>query len=203
MGFGFLRVLNDDFVAPGRGFDTHPHGEMEIVSIPLSGSLRHKDSEGNETVIHQGEIQIMSAGSGVSHSEYNNSSEEEVNFLQVWVLPEKRGIPPRYDQASFDPEGRRNCFQTIVSPLDKNSEGIKINQQSYFSLIDLEEEKNATYQAFQQGHGAYVFIIDGKVDVCGEVLSHRDAIGVEEFDSIPMVAKTDSRLLVIEVPMSI
>lgn len=201
MGFGLLRVLNDDQVLPNKGFDTHPHRDMEIISVPLSGALRHKDSEGNETVIRHGEVQLMSAGTGVFHSEHNNSGHEAVNLLQIWVTPEKRGIAPRYDQRKFELDKRKNRFQTVVSPLDKNGEGIKINQQAYFSLIDLDSNKNANYEVNEPGHGTYIFVLGGEVEIGAETLLSRDAIGIEGTDSIPIVAKKDSQLLLIEVPM--
>lgn len=202
MGFGLLRVLNDDQIAPSKGFDTHPHKDMEIVSIPLSGALKHKDSEGNETVIQPSEVQLMSAGTGVFHSEYNNSNNEPVSLLQIWVKPEKLGIQPRYDQKKFELEDRRNKFQTVVSPLDKDGEGIKINQQAYFSLIDLDRNKNAGYTINELGHGTYIFVVDGEIAVGDETLQTRDAIGIENTQSIPISAKKDSQVLLIEVPMA-
>ncbi len=202
MGFGLLRVINDDRVAPGMGFGTHPHRDMEIVSIPLSGALEHKDSQGNETVIRNGEVQLMSAGTGVTHSEYNHSKEEEVNFLQIWVLPEKLGISPRYDQKSFDIEKRRNQFQTVVSPLDKSEEGVKINQQAYFALADLDGDKSVEYPLRENGHGAYIFVLEGEVEVGGTVLQRRDALSLEDTNKFSVSAKKESKVLVIEVPMA-
>lgn len=201
MGFGLLRVLNDDVVEPLRGFDTHPHRNMEIVSIPLSGSLRHKDSEGNEAVIRSGEVQLMSAGTGVLHSEFNDSDQDLVNFLQVWVLPERLNIAPRYDQQEFPEAGRKNQFQLVVSPLDTNADGVKINQQAYFSLSNLEAGNRLYYNFHNLNHGAYIFVFKGAVDVSGESLQTRDAIGIHHASVIELKATSNARLLVIEVPM--
>ena len=202
MGFGLLRVLNDDVVEPTRGFETHPHKNMEIVSIPLSGALRHKDSEGNKTVIQSGEVQLMSAGTGVLHSEFNDSDSETVNFLQIWVQPEKLNIAPRYDQDSFPEDGRKNQLQLVVSPMDKNEKGIKINQQAYFSLLDLDEDHGLSYKLKNRDHGVYVFVLEGSVKVEDKSLEARDAIGVSESSSFEISATNDSKLVFIEVPMS-
>lgn len=201
MGFGLLRVLNDDQVAPSEGFGTHPHQNMEIVSIPLTGSLQHKDSEGNQTVIQHGEVQLMSAGTGVLHSEYNHSNQEEVNFLQIWVIPEKLGIKPRYDQKKFSKEGRKNTFQRIVSPIGSNEGGVKINQQAYFSLIDLDIGNSAAYKLHDQSNGVYLFVLNGELSIEGEMLQGRDALGIEGVEKITIQALADAQALLIEVPM--
>ncbi len=202
MGFGLLRVLNDDVVEPTRGFDTHPHQNMEIVSIPLSGSLRHKDSEGNKTVIRKDDVQLMSAGTGVLHSEFNDSDQDLVNFLQIWILPEKLEIRPRYDQGEFSEKERKNQLQLVVSPLDKDADGIKINQQAYFSLLDLDKEHGLSYKLYHPDHGVYLFVIEGSVQIDHENLKTRDAIGIHESSSFEISASIDSKLLFIEVPMS-
>ena len=201
MGFGLLRVLNDDFVAPGMGFDTHPHKDMEIISIPLKGSLHHKDSQGHEQIIKHGEVQLMSAGTGVLHSEYNASTTEEVNFLQIWIIPEKKGTPPRYDQQKFHKIERSGKFQTIVSPLSSNEEGIKINQQTYFSLIDLKECEKVTYEKKKINNGIYLFLIEGQVEIDSTLLDQRDALGLMNTDILNIESKSDSNLLMIEVPL--
>ena len=202
MGFGLLKVLNDDTIAPGAGFGTHPHKNMEIITVPINGSLKHKDSEGNEKVIQHGEVQLMSAGTGVSHSEYNGSQKEEINLLQIWVSPEKIGIQPRYDQKKFDVEKRKNQFQTIVSPIDSKEGGVKINQQAYFSLIDLECDRRVTYSLQNKKNGVYIFIIDGQAAIADTVLSQRDAIGIEESQNIDISSLEDSQILLLEVPMN-
>lgn len=199
--FGLLRVLNDDIVQPGEGFGTHPHDNMEIVSIPLSGALAHKDSTGNEHVINTGDVQIMSAGSGLYHSEYNASQKEEVNFLQIWVFPKERDIQPRYDQKTFSKAERKNKFQAVVSP-EKNSSSLWINQDSYFSLADIEAGKEITYNINKKGNGVYLFVISGSVEAAGTNLDKRDGIGIVDTDKITVSAKENSEILVIEVPMS-
>ncbi len=199
--FGLLRVLNDDIVQPGEGFGTHPHDNMEIVSIPLSGALAHKDSTGNEHVINTGDVQIMSAGSGLYHSEYNASQKEEVNFLQIWVFPKERDIQPRYDQKTFSKAERKNKFQAVVSP-EKNSSSLWINQDSYFSLADIEAGKEITYNINKKGNGVYLFVISGSVEAAGTNLDKRDGFGIEDTDKITVSAKENSEILVIEVPMS-
>lgn len=199
--FGLLRVLNDDIVQPGEGFGTHPHDNMEIVSIPLSGALAHKDSTGNEHVINTGDVQIMSAGSGLYHSEYNASQKEEVNFLQIWVFPKERDIQPGYDQKTFSKAERKNKFQAVVSP-EKNSSSLWINQDSYFSLADIEAGKEITYNINKKGNGVYLFVISGSVEAAGTNLDKRDGFGIEDTDKITVSAKENSEILVIEVPMS-
>ncbi|RPI12797.1 MAG: pirin family protein [Ignavibacteriae bacterium] len=198
--FGLLRVLNDDIVAPGMGFGEHPHDNMEIVSIPLKGELAHKDSEGHEKVIYTNDVQIMSAGSGLTHSEYNHSKENEVNFLQIWVFPKERNIKPRYDQKTFSPEKRKNIIQTVVSP-EKNNGTLWINQDAYFSLSKLDAGKELTYNIERNGNGLYVFVIEGEIETSGEKLSKRDAIGLEDIENVDIKAVSGSEILLIEVPM--
>lgn len=202
LGFGLLKVLNDDQVEPSKGFETHPHRDMEIVSIPLSGSLRHKDSVGNEILIAPGDVQIMSAGTGVQHSEFNGSDTETVHFLQIWVMPEKRGIHPRYEQKFFSHLERKNKFQTIVSPLNTSDEGVKINQQCYFSLVDLEPNKIITYNYNLSNNGIFVFNLSGSAKIENQTLMDRDAIAIENADQIDIKALEQTSLLIIEVPMS-
>ncbi|RED97055.1 pirin family protein [Marinoscillum furvescens] len=199
INFGALRVLNDDIVQPGMGFGTHPHDNMEIVSIPLSGDLEHQDSTGNTEVIRTGDVQIMSAGSGITHSEYNHSKSDPVNFLQIWVLPKERDITPRYQQITFDPAQRKNKLQTVVAPDDDRA--LWINQDAWFSLADLSQDKSLTYQTRQKGNGIYTFVIAGEVKVNEAKLESRDALGVTSLDEIGITATTDAQLLIIEVPM--
>jgi redox-sensitive bicupin YhaK (pirin superfamily) len=199
--FGMLRVLNDDTVAPGKGFGEHPHDNMEIVTIVLKGSLEHKDSMGNSSVIRAGEVQIMSAGTGITHSEFNASKTEEVQFLQIWVFPMERNIKPRYDQKFFQPDFRRNRFDCIVSP-DGTNESMWINQDAYFSLGRYARGIHATYKVKKAGNGVYIFLISGKVSVVGKTLDERDAIALTETDKVSFVPATESEILVIEVPMN-
>jgi redox-sensitive bicupin YhaK (pirin superfamily) len=198
--FGLLRVLNDDVVEPGMGFGTHPHDNMEIVSIPLEGALAHKDSTGNEHLINSGDVQIMSAGSGLYHSEYNASDKDEVNFLQIWVFPKKRDIEPRYEQKTFDAEDRKNKFQTVVSP--QKNDALWINQDAYFSLGQLDKSTTANYDIKHTGNGLYIFVLNGSVDLAGEKLGKRDAVGLEDLNSVEIKALENSELLLIEVPMN-
>lgn len=199
MNFGLLRVLNDDIVTPSMGFGTHPHENMEIISIPLSGSLRHQDSMGNKHIISIGEVQIMSAGSGISHSEYNNSSSEDVNFLQIWVLPKKRNITPRYYQKVFDEGNRKNRFQLLVSP-ENSEETVLINQDAWFSLADIEAEKQAAYEKNDKKNCVYFFVIEGNVKIEGHEIKRRDGLGLIDGETYPVFAQTKTQLLVIEVP---
>ncbi len=197
--FGALRVLNDDQVAGGQGFGTHPHDNMEIISIPLQGDLEHKDSTGRNEVIKQGDVQIMSAGTGISHSEFNHNRDKDVHFLQIWVFPKERDIEPVYGQKTFLPEDRINKWQTVVSPTDKSA--LWINQDSTFSLANLEEGTELEYEVKQPGNGVYFFVLNGEVEAAGEKLDSRDAVGVSEVDSFKVKAGSKAEVLAIEVPM--
>jgi redox-sensitive bicupin YhaK (pirin superfamily) len=200
MGFGVLRVLNDDIVEPGMGFGTHPHENMEIVSIPLAGCLRHDDSMGNEHIISTGEVQIMSAGTGITHSEYNNSDTEPVNFLQIWVLPKERNITPRYDQRVFDPQDRVGQFQLLVSP-DGASKSVLINQDAWFSMADIGGGDSVPYELSDSANGVYLFVIDGDLVADSTALSKRDGLGVIGCRRIDCKASSAATVLCIEVPM--
>ncbi len=199
--FGLLRVINDDIVKPSMGFGTHPHENMEIISIPLTGSLRHQDSMGNKHVITAGEVQVMSAGSGLTHSEYNNSDNDDVNFLQIWVFPKEKNISPRYGQRYFDSADRQNRFQVLVSP-QATAEEIWINQDACFSMADLEAGKQTTYQKRFNDNGVYFFVIEGKVEVDGNSIERRDGLGLVKGENFSVRADSASQLLAIEVPMS-
>lgn len=199
MNFGLLRVLNDDSVAAGRGFGAHPHDNMEIISIPLEGDLEHQDNMGNKTVIKSNDVQIMSAGTGVVHSEYNPSREDAVKFLQIWVFPKERNIKPRYAQKTFAPADRENKLQVVVSP--EHEEAVWINQDAYFSLGKFEAGKTVDYEIQKNGNGAYIFVLDGKVEVAGEVYDKRDAVGVWDTDKVNIKAAENANFLVIDVPM--
>ncbi len=200
MGFGALRVINDDSVAPGMGFGTHPHRDMEIISIPLSGALEHKDSVGNSSVIKHGEVQIMSAGTGIAHSEYNASKTDAVKFLQIWVLPEKMGVTPRYEQKVFSAEERKNKLSMVVSP-DGRQGSVMINQKAFFSLVDLDEKNEVTYGPQIKGQGVYVFILDGMVKVNGKDFSSRDGVGLTDVSEVKLHASTAAKILLMEVPL--
>lgn len=201
--FGLLRVLNDDFIAPSMGFGKHPHDNMEIVTIPLKGALKHKDSMQHEGVIRPGEVQVMSAGSGLEHSELNASASEETNILQLWVFPEKKDVKPRYDQKLFDEAAKTNTFLTVVSPADDNDgNALWIHQQAYFNLGNFSEGSAGSYRLANAEHGVYVFVIEGSIRVADEELHKRDAIGIRELEHIRIESLTDSKLLLIEIPMN-
>ncbi len=200
MNFGALRVLNDDLISAGMGFSTHPHKTMEIITIPLRGALRHKDSTGMEGVIRAGDVQVMSAGTGISHSEFNHSQTEELSLLQIWVIPNKEGTPPRYQQAAFGEDGRQNRFQSIASGF--GTEGsLEILQKGEISLAHLEAGKTLTYQRKDPANGVYIFTVEGGVNVDGETLVRRDAIGIEQPGDIAISAAQASQLVVLEVPL--
>ncbi|MEZ7894014.1 MAG: pirin family protein [Polaribacter sp.] len=199
MNFGMLRVLNDDVVQPEMGFGTHPHRNMEIISIPISGALSHKDSIGNKRSIEVGEVQVMSAGTGLKHSEFNDSKTAAVNFLQLWIVPEIENITPYYNQKIFEALERKNKFQVLVSPKDKQVVGsLPINQQGYISMIDLDKGFETAYNL---KNGAYFFLIEGEVLIEDENLEKRDAIGIIEKEKVYIKANKSSKLLIIDVPM--
>jgi len=200
--FGALRVLNDDFVKAGAGFPTHPHDNMEIVTIPLKGTIAHKDNSGGQGTIAVGDVQIMSAGTGVQHSEFNASKTEDLNLFQVWVFPKKRNIKPRYDQKTFLPDGRKNKWQTVVSPNEATG-GLWINQDAVFALSDLEAGKTIAYQNRFTGNGVYLVIIEGEIEVAGQKLFNRDSIAITETESFEIKATENSKLLAIEIPMKL
>lgn len=199
--FGALRVLNDDTVAPGEGFGTHPHDNMEIVSIALEGALRHGDSMGNMQVLRPGEIQVMSAGTGITHSEMNASATEPVKFLQIWVLTDAQGHTPRYNQLELAP-ARRNELRTIVAPEGRGDEHVGwIHQDAWFSTLDLDKDHTVEYRMKTPGHGAYVFVIEGNVKLADEELGPRDGVGITDTDGFLIKGDMDARVLIIEVPM--
>lgn len=203
MHFGVLRVLNDDIVAPGRGFGTHPHDNMEIISIPLSGDLEHKDSMGNTTVIKQGDIQVMSAGTGIQHSEYNKNQDKDVRFLQIWLFPNQGNVTPRYDQLSLDTEKMKNKLLQVLSP-HADDEGVWIHQEAWFSLGHLDKDFKTTYTLKNKDkNGVYAFVIDGDVTVNGQSLNKRDGLGIWSVDKLDISADSNARLLLMEVPMTL
>jgi hypothetical protein len=200
--FGALRVLNDDSIAPSMGFDTHPHENMEIITIPLFGDLEHKDSMGNSGVIRNGEIQVMSAGSGIQHSEFNKNSDKEVKVLQIWVFPNKKDVEPRYDQLSIKDLEKKNDLFQILSP-DKNDSGSWIHQEAWFHMGNLKSGWESKYTLKGKKHGVYIFVISGKIIVENQELNIRDGLGVTEASSIKINVKEDSQILLMEVPMQL
>lgn len=200
--FGALRVLNDDEVAPGRGFGTHPHDNMEIVSIPLAGDLEHKDSMGNVTVIKQGDVQAMSAGTGIFHSEYNKNSDQEVKFLQIWIFPKERNITPNYSQITLNEGKLNNQLAQILSPSTED-EGVAINQDAWFHLGNLEPGTQLSYTVKKPGNGVYAFVIEGNLNIAGQDLETRDGFGIWETNQLNITATSNARLLLMEVPMNL
>jgi len=198
--FGVLRVLNDDIVTAGEGFGTHPHDNMEIISIPLRGDLEHKDSMGNHGVINAGEIQVMSAGTGIFHSEYNKNKDKDINFLQIWVFPNKKNVTPRYDQISLADIEKPNEFYQILSP-NPNDQGVWIHQNAWFHIGEFSEDWEGEYELKDKANGVYFFVIEGDVIVAGYELSKRDGLGVSETASIKISTSTQTKLLVMEIPM--
>ena len=199
--FGALRVLNDDTVAPSMGFGKHPHDNMEIISIPLEGALEHEDNTGTKAVIRKGEVQVMSAGSGIVHSEKNKSHREAAKFLQIWIIPDKRNVSPRYDQKVFEDLTTENVLHTIVSPIGSNDAGVQIHQDAWLSFAKLKQGHTLTYDLKKAAGGLYVFVIDGTIKFQDAKLESRDALTVTDFDSTDITADTNAEVLLIEVPM--
>ncbi|MES2527319.1 MAG: pirin family protein [Bdellovibrionota bacterium] len=198
MGFGALRVINDDYIAPAKGFGSHPHRDMEIITIPLQGTLQHRDSEGNSKKITKGEVQIMSAGTGIFHSEYNASDSEDVRLFQIWVMPKKYSVQPRYDQKNY--ELKDNELTLVVSPTGEGT-AVGINQDAYFSLGRFTKGNKISYDVKGAGNGVFAFVISGTMTVNGQELKARDGVGISETDSLNLTANEDSEILLMEVPM--
>lgn len=202
MHFGVLRVLNDDTVSAGKGFGTHPHDNMEIISIPLEGDLEHKDSMGNTTVIRNGDVQVMSAGTGIQHSEYNKNQDQAVKFLQIWVFPNKRNVTPRYDQITLKAEDRKNKLQQILSP-NADDAGVWIHQDAWFHLGQLEQGQTVEYNVKKKGNGVYAFVLSGSATIQDQALSTRDGLGIWDVDKISLKADSNLEILLMEVPMAL
>lgn len=198
--FGALRVLNDDIIQGGMGFGTHPHDNMEIVTIPLKGDLEHKDSMGNSAVIREGDIQVMSAGTGVQHSEYNNSPDKEINLFQLWLFPNKQNVKPRYDQLPIRSLHQKNEFFQILSP-SANDQGVWIHQDAWMHILDADQDQSFDYVLQSPENGVYLIVIEGEVEVNNQTLFRRDAIGIWETDKLTIKTKTDAELLLVQVPM--
>lgn len=200
--FGMLRVLNDDVVQPKMGFGTHPHQNMEIISIPLKGALSHKDNMGNKRAIEVGEVQVMSAGTGLTHSEFNDSITDEVNFLQLWIIPEEMSVKPNYEQREFPLEAKRNQLQTVVAPKDKlEGDALPISQQAYIYRTALDRGHSIDLKLKSEQNGLYIFVVEGEIKVADHSLSNRDAIGVTETSQVSIIPHENSELIIIEVPM--
>lgn len=202
MNFGVLRVLNDDIIKGGRGFSTHPHDNMEIVTIPLSGDLEHKDNMGNSSVIKQGDVQCMSAGTGIYHSEFNANKDQEVKLLQIWLFPNKRDVTPRYGQISPGINGRRNKWQQVVSP-SQHDDGVWLHQDTWFNLGDLDADTKHEYKVHLPANGVYAFIISGSAKVAGITLNERDGMGMWDRPTFTVEPNTRTEILLMEVPMKL
>ena len=198
--FGMLRVLNDDTVAAGMGFGTHPHDNMEIITIPLEGDLAHKDSMGNTEVIKTGDVQVMSAGTGIQHSEFNPNADQHTKLFQIWVFPKYRNVTPRYQQITLDVTEQKNNFAQILSP-SADDAGVWIYQDAWFYLADFDKGFSKTYSINKEGNGIYVFVISGTITVNGQELETRDGVGIWEFNNLEFVATSDSKFLLMEIPM--
>lgn len=201
MNFGVLRVLNDDTVEAGMGFGKHPHDNMEIISIPLEGDLEHKDSMGNVSVIKHGDIQVMSAGTGIFHSEYNKNDDQSVKFLQIWVIPNRKNVAPRYDQITLDIADRHNKLQQVLSP-NADDEGVWIYQNAWFHLGAFDKGVSKEYNIKAKGNGVYAFILKGDVTINNQKLKSRDGFGIWNVDKLSIKADTDTEFLLMEVPMT-
>lgn len=200
--FGALRVLNDDVVEAGKGFGKHPHDNMEIISIPLEGDLEHKDSIGNTAVIKEGDVQVMSAGTGVFHSEYNKNENKPVKFLQIWVFPNKQNVEPRYDQISLENIEKKNELFQILSP-NADDQGVWIHQDAWFHLGKLDSGMETEYKIKKDGNGVYIFVLEGEIEANGEKLCKRDGSGIWNTDSVGLKTKSDSKILLMDVPMTL
>ncbi len=200
MNFGVLRVLNDDMVSEAKGFGTHPHNNMEIISIPLEGDLQHMDNMGNSAVIRQGDVQVMSAGTGIQHSEYNKNPDKPVKFLQIWMFPNKQNVEPRYDQISLKDIERKNALYQILSP-NNEDQGVWVHQDAWFHLGDFDADFSETYTLKKKSNGIYIFVLDGEVIINNQSLGKRDGYGIWEVDGFTLESKKRSKVLVMEVPM--
>ena len=200
LNFGVLRVLNDDLIDPGRGFETHPHDNMEIITIPLEGELAHKDSMGNEFVIKTNDIQVMSAGTGVYHSEFNPNNDQHAKILQIWIFPNKRGVEPRYEQVSYNPEAMKNNWQQLISP-NKEDSGSWIHQDAWINRGIFDSDLTTSYKIKRSGNGVYLFVIDGEILINDTVLAKRDAIGIWNTDDFEITVNESCDILLLDVPM--
>jgi len=198
--FGMLRVLNDDTIAAGMGFGTHPHDNMEIITIPLEGDLAHKDSMGNGTIIKSGDIQVMSAGTGIQHSEFNPNHDQHTKLFQIWLFPKYRNVEPRYQQITLDQSLQKNDFAQILSP-NPDDAGVWIHQDAWFYLSDFDADFSKKLSLKKEGNGFYIMNIEGEIEINGEKLERRDAAGIWETNEIEIKANSSSKFLVMEVPM--
>lgn len=200
MNFGVLRVMNDDIIAAGMGFGTHPHDNMEIITIPLEGDLAHKDSMGNAATIKTGDVQVMSAGTGIRHSEFNPNEDQQTKLFQIWVFPKYKNVVPRYQQITLNTAAQENNFAQILSP-DPEDEGVWIYQDAWFFLANFDKDFSKTYTIKKEGNGLYVFVISGNIAIDGQDLETRDGLGIWDFSSLEIKANTNAKFLLMEIPM--
>ena len=200
--FGVLRVLNDDTIAGGRGFGTHPHDNMEIITIPLEGALEHKDNMGNGSIINAGDVQVMSAGTGIQHSEFNANKKDDVRLFQIWLFPREKDVTPRYEQLSIKGVAKHNEFYQILSP-SADDQGVWIHQDAWFNLGQFDKGLKPTYNIKKKGNGVYLMVVDGSIEINGETLNQRDAIGIWDVDEVSLTTTADARILLLEVPMTV
>lgn len=201
--FGALRVLNDDTVAGGKGFGTHPHDNMEIVSIPTFGDLEHRDNMGNVQVIKQGDVQAMSAGTGIMHGEKNKNSDKPVRFFQIWIIPKTKNVEPRYDQKSFTEKDKHNKLLRVVSPVGSDDETVKIHQDAWFSIGKLDKDRTVSYELQKKDNAVYAFVIEGSVKINDQLLQRRDGLGILETERFDITADSDAEILLMEVPVTL
>ena len=202
MHFGVLRVLNDDTIAPAMGFPTHPHDNMEIITIPLEGDLEHKDNMGNGTIIKNGDIQVMSAGTGITHSEFNANKGDYCKLLQIWLFPNKRNVSPRYDQIAIRSLAKVNSLYQVLSP-NKDDDGVWIHQNAWFNIGEYDKPTTETYSLHKKENGVYLFVIEGKLNIDNHSLEKRDGYGTWDTDKIEFTAEKSSKVLLMELPMQI
>jgi len=199
--FGALRVLNDDTIAGGMGFGTHPHDNMEIITIPLEGDLAHKDSMGNTEIIKNGDIQVMSAGTGIQHSEFNPNADQQTKLLQIWLFPNQRNVTPRYQQITLNVADRHNKLSQVLSP-NADDEGVWIHQDAWFHMGNFDAGTTTEYKLKKEGNGVYAFILKGNVTINGQELNTRDALGISDFETLNIKANTDAEFLLMDIPMN-
>jgi len=202
--FGVLRVLNDDQIAGGKGFGMHPHDNMEIITIPLEGVVEHRDNQGNHGIITNGEVQVMSAGTGVYHSEFNHLKDETLKLFQIWLFPNKGNVTPRYGQMKFDVAAQHNDFQLLVTPIEANIPNtLGIHQDAYFSMGKFEASQEFTYKIKREGNGLFIMVVNGSVNASGELLELRDGLGLENITAVNFKTENGVELLLMEVPMEL
>jgi len=200
--FGKLRVLNDDTIAPGKGFGLHPHDNMEIITIPLAGAVKHTDNTGGNEIISRGQVQVMSAGTGIWHSEFNASNSEELSLLQIWIFPDQKGLKPSYETQTFDFKQLSNELKLVAGSVKLEGPHLKINQQAYVSFGKMDKGKEFTYSFYKPGNGAYIFLIEGQLSINNITLERRDGLGIEGTTEFNLHSSEKSEYVIFEIPMN-